>query len=643
MSYKAISFARLFRVLFILSIVASAGCSSEGAKKTSKDFRVEQDSRGKFWFAGSDGKQFLSIGVDNVVCQPWNPRPDTDYYAPLETIYGGDFQKWNDYAGKLLRDNGFNTFASWSDPRLHGEGMYSTICLYVIEHVKARCLVGLRPGFEDQVRQNTLKMLAKYDNLDDCIGLYLDNEMPWFGESGWDDIPTYTLLEVAFSMDTDDPARKRAKSFLVKKYKTPSAFSKAWGRELSSWDDLNETFLRVCLNEQTQKDRDEFSEIVAEAFFEPACRIVRQIAPGKLILGVRFSGPAPAGVIRSCGKHCDVISYNNYQASPEPDVDLMTKYWVWSGKKPLIITEYSWRGEDNSSGNPNTGGAGSVVKTQAQRGENYSKYVEAMLAFPMIIGAHWFEFADQSPQGRFDGENSNYGIVDIKNRPYKEVLKAMAGTNGKLEKIHRNSSIKAPVKIAQRPPVVFRAGQHPGRPPSVDLITEKPVRHPELFNADDASFTSERINGGIKLTYDTGVEWGCGALFFGPERMALKVGPKNATDLDGYSSLVIDAEIDKGLLFEIIVDEAGVDVAGALSYDVSAGDDGESFSFSGLLGTGKREEIKLNLEDLKHRLTWGNQKGFRKVDINAIKGIGVLLMSGQGKGEIKLYSLKLVR
>lgn len=643
MSNKVKKFARRFRMLSLLLIAVLAGCSGNAINNHSKDIKIFRDSNGKFWFAGPDGRQFLSIGVDNVICEQWNPRPDTDYYAPLETIYGGDFEKWNDFASRLLRDNGFNTFASWSDPRLHGKGMYSTICLYVIEHVQARCLEGLRPGFEEKVRSNTLKMLAKYNDLDNCIGFYLDNEMPWFGKSGWDDIPTHTLLEVAFSMDKDDPARLRAKKFLVEKYKTPKSFSDAWGRPLGSWSDLDEKFLRVCLNEQTQKDRDEFSELVADAFFEPACRIVRQIAPRKLILGVRFSGPAPAGVIRSCGKHCDVISYNNYQASPEPDVDLMTNYWVWSGKKPLIITEYSWRGEENTSGNPNTGGAGSVVKTQKERGENYSKYVESMLAYPMVVGAHWFEFADQSPQGRFDGENSNYGIVDIKNRPYKELLQAMAVTNRKVENIHRDSPFQAPEKIAKRPPVVFSPGQHPSRPPSLDLLAEKPIRGPELFNAADASFTADRIDGAIKLNYDTGFQWGCGALFFGPETMALKSGPKNATDLDGYSSLVIDAEIGKGLLFEIIVDEAGVDVAGALNYDVSAGDDGESFSFTGLAGTGKREKIKLDLKNLKPRLTWGNQKGFRKVDINAMKGVGILLMPGQGKGEIKLYSLKFVR
>jgi hypothetical protein len=63
-----------------------------------------------------------------------------------------------------------------------------------------------------------------------------------------------------------------------------------------------------------------------------------------------------------------------------------------------MVTEYSWRARENTSGNPNTGGAGAVVETQAQRAANYKSYVESMISYPMVIGVHWFEFADQSPE-----------------------------------------------------------------------------------------------------------------------------------------------------------------------------------------------------------------------------------------------------
>lgn len=635
---RTVAFAVLLVFITLLS-----GCSKKKSDDISKGFQVKQDKNSKFWFVDPQGRQFLSMGIDNIVCEPWNPRPNTDYYAPLTDLYDNNFENWNSYVVELLQANGFNTFASWSDPRLHGKDMYSTICLYVIEHVPARCLEGLRPGFEEKVRTNTQKMLAKYENLDNCVGFYLDNEMPWFGESGWDDISTYTLLEVAFSAPADDPAHQAARNFLKDRYVTCQAFSKAWEKPLKTWDDLDTKLLRMCLNDQTQVDRNDFTELVAEAFFAPACRIVRELAPGKLILGVRFSGPAPEGVIRACGRHCDVISYNNYQPSPEPDVGMLTQYWIWSGKKPLMITEYSWRGEENTSGNPNTGGAGSVVKTQAERAVNYQKYVESMLAHPMVIGLHWFEFADQSPQGRFDGENSNYGVVDIKDRPYTELLTAMAETNGHAENIHRNSSVIAPQKVPERPAVVFSPGQHPERPPSIDLIAEEAISSPELFHAPDASLTTTSNDGMLKIDYNAGSQWGCGILFYGPKSLAVGRGPEQATDLDGYSLLVLDAEIPEGLSIEIIVDEAGADEKAMPSYNIAAGDDGESFIFNTIEGSGRRSTFKLNFKDLQPRITWGNQKGFRRVDMHAMKGIGLYIRAGYGEGTIKLYSLKLVR
>ena len=126
---------------------------------------------------------------------------------------------------------------------------------------------------------------------------------------------------------------------------------------------------------------------------------------------------------------------------------MLAQYWIWGGRKPLLVTEYSWRARENTSGNPNSGGAGAVVETQAQRGENYQKYIEDLLSYPMVVGAHWFEFADQSPEGRFDGENSNYGVVDIRHRPYIELLDSMKQTNSDSNRFMPRSDRQAPESL----------------------------------------------------------------------------------------------------------------------------------------------------------------------------------------------------
>jgi hypothetical protein len=39
-----------------------------------------------------------------------------------------------------------------------------------------------------------------------------------------------------------------------------------------------------------------------------------------------------------------------------------------------------------------------------------------------VVGAHWFQYYDEPKNGRGDGENYNFGLVDTSNRPYTELL-----------------------------------------------------------------------------------------------------------------------------------------------------------------------------------------------------------------------------
>jgi hypothetical protein len=631
-------------IFILLGLFISMGFANSVPTTKPLSYKVEKDALGKYWLVDPKGNQFLSLGINNINPTAWNPRPNSDYYDAINSLFDGNFERWEDDTIKLLHEHGFNTLGAWSDGRIKNTLMYSTVCLYVNKHKKDRCLDVLRPRFSEKVRANTLKTLSQHKNLDQIFGVFLDNEMSWFGKTPWDNIPTYTLIEAAISMNKDDPARIAVKQFFISRYKTVENLSKSWDRPLATWDDLDLSFLSKCLNNNTQKDRNDFTQLVAEKYFSTATKIVRELLPGKLILGVRFAGISPEPVIAACGKYCDVVSFNNYQSHPQTDKELLTKYWIWSGHRPLMITEYSWRSEENSSGNPNSAGAGSVVKTQAQRAENYRIYVESTLAYPMVVGTHWFEFADQSPQGRFDGENSNYGIVNLKHKPYRQLLNAMAQTHTGINEIHAKSSLTPPQMLPKPRPVIFEPGQHPDRPPFIDLIYEQPIAPPAIFEAPDADLNLNKENLTATINFDTGHQWGCGVTFFGPKKLAVHSGPKHTTDLDGYSILIMDAEMPTDIAFEIFVDEAGVASPYEQSYNIQAGDDGESFTFmKTYLGQGKRHIYQFELANLQPRLNWGNQNGLRRVNLMAMKGIAMYLRGDQGMGEIKIHSLKLSR
>ena len=615
-------------------------CAAPGQK-----FQVVKDDAGRYWFADSVGKLFVSVGIGTVLdSHDYNAPPGSVYYDPIPTLFGGSFEKWQASVCQLMRDNGFNTIGAWSSPRVNDGTLKETPILYVAGHEKLRMLDALLPGYEEKARAATKEVMAKVAHPECVIGVFLDNEMAWFGASGWDDNPRHTLLEEAFRLPPEHPHNQLALKFLHAHYADVAAFAKAWEVDATSWDAVNFALLRSSRSQAAANDRGAFLKEAADAFYLKSVKAVREELPGVLVLGSRFAGNAPDQVIDACGRSCDIVSFNTYGSKPDANTYLLARYWLL-GKKPMMITEFSWRGSDNTSGDPNTQGAGGVVATQKERGENYAAYVNNTLTYPMVVGMHWFQFSDQSPQGRFDGENSNYGIVDIKNRPYADLLTLMKKTNDGIAALRQTSDKKPPAEVpTSRLKVTFAPGQFPNRPPQVDLLAQEPITPHIGFNAPDAAIALKAApGGGLAATATTGASWGCGITFFGPKSSAVAGAKSNATDLDGYEYLVLEADMPKGAEFQIIVDEAGAAAPGAVSYDTSGGDDGESYSFPLEVSKGGEQKWRYALKDLEPRTVWGNQAGKRRIDLNSLKGPGIVFSAGLDNATVTIHSLRFER
>lgn len=614
-------------------------------------YRVEADASGVWWFVGPDGKKFISVGVDNVTPAAWNPRPGTNFYDAINRQYKGDAKAWADDTRRLLLDNGFNTLGGWSGFQIPtGTEMVRTIVLYVTGHEPDRCLDALLPGFDKKVLEQTRAEMSKYAPGEQILGVFLDNEMPWWGKSGWDKIPTFTLLEKAMELPRDNPRREVALTFLKSKYQTPAALAEAYGRALESFDKLDSKWLQSVYTDRAMKDRAEFTTLAAEAFYRISTEVVRRELPGTLILGTRFSGEAPDGVVEACGRYCDVLSFNDYNGDPRANLDLYTKFWV-VGKRPIMLTEFSWRGKDNQSGNPNSRGAGPVVPGQDERAANYAKFVPDALATPVLIGVHWFEFADQSPQGRFDGEDSNYGIVDIENRPYVKLLAAMKQAHATLDDVHARTTRTMPTELPKDSPygdrtVSYAPAQHPGRPPSVELLTRSWARDPEIWGARDAKLSWEwagQNSSTLVISYDAGREYGGGINFSGPSKLKLATGGPGSTDLDGYDRIVLDAEAPEGVELLIVVSESSSGPTWQSSFDTGSGDDGEAFITTPVRGEGKRTAHAFPIKELQLQQFHGNQKGKRRVDMQANLCVGIQVRGEPQTGKIVIHSLRLER
>jgi hypothetical protein len=92
--------------------------------------------------------------------------------------------------------------------------------------------------------------------------------------------------------------------------------------------------------------------------------------------------------------------------------------------KPVLVSEFYMAARDNRSGNENDSGLFPVVGTQKERAAGFRNTVEALLRIPYVIGADWFQYYDEPTLGRGDGENFNFGLVDIQDRPYERLTAA---------------------------------------------------------------------------------------------------------------------------------------------------------------------------------------------------------------------------
>jgi hypothetical protein len=170
---------------------------------------------------------------------------------------------------------------------------------------------------------------------------------------------------------------------------------------------------------------------VAERYYRTCAELMRELAPRKLSLGSRLHDHlSPFGgdevVVRAAARHCHVISANRYRFGVD---DLRLPAGV---DKPLIIGEFHIGALDRGLLHP---GLRSVAD-QEQRAGAYTVFMTSALRHPAVVGAHWFQYADQPLTGRGDGENYQIGFLDVTDTPYPELVNAARSIGSLLYQLH---------------------------------------------------------------------------------------------------------------------------------------------------------------------------------------------------------------
>ena len=419
-------------------------------------FRVDERD-GVFWLVDPDGGRFLSKGVNTV-------RFDQDHVGNTDRVpyadacrekYGSQYV-WRAAAANRLASWKFNTLGCWSDELVANAGS-SPLAIAPTTELGASFRLHRRdeifpdvfdPAFPGHIRASAEKSCAKRRNEVGLLGTFIDNELYWSPDwRGAEEILTLFL-----NLPAHRPGRVAAIIRLEKRYREFSQFNAVWRSPARSWEEFGTIgpvvapYFRMPpggLNEALETkanlanparaaffaDCDAFVAVVAEAYFQLCASAIRDVDPNHLVIGSRFGYQPRPNVIAAAGRYLDVVSLNCYDLDPGAVIDA----YAASGK-PCLISEFSFRGDD--CGLPNTRGAGPRVASQVERAQGFERYVTTALRKPAVIGYHWFEHADQPAEGRFDGENSNFGAVTIEDEVYAELTETMTRVNAEAEQIH---------------------------------------------------------------------------------------------------------------------------------------------------------------------------------------------------------------
>ncbi len=392
-------------------------------------FRVAQiDTR--WWLVTPDGHPFFSTGINVLSFSGTATKDGVAHYKDAVTAKYRTERAWSDAAFANCQRWGINTVGGWSDWPLFKDRMPFTVLLDV----------GTAPDYftADFAQHAKDVVTATATQLQDekfLVGYFLDNEVYWgYGIRGFH----YVFDDYMALPMTSAPGKQQLMKFLQARYQTVAALGADFQTDAVDWPGVATGTTLVSLETAGAiATRSAWSGVVAEKFFQVTDAALRAADPNHMNLGVRFIAQlAPKAVLQAAGKYVDVMSVNFYELNPglpewlqglEPDYvpvdDFLAAHYA-AGGRPILITEWGYRAAD--SGLPNSfPPIYPVLDTQGQRADAWEAYARNVMQRPYFVGQHWFLYTDQPAEGRFDGEDSNFGLVSEADKPYLRLTERM--------------------------------------------------------------------------------------------------------------------------------------------------------------------------------------------------------------------------
>ena len=415
-----------FTAVAVLTLALGIGRSVAVAagRSLNPPFSIQRQNQ-SFWLVRPNGDRFFSLGV---CCA--NQGASGDEFDSANPAYAAwqhyaDSNLWANATLKRLKAWGFTTVGGWSDFQALSYSRGADIAFAPVLHVGSTAGAPWWDMWDpkivermDQVAREQILPLRDDPRL---LGYYSDNEIGW-----WNAI----LFKMTLEQAPTSGQRLRLIELLRQTYRNDWSellrdFEPAPGVE--TWQGLERhgmLFLRPGGN-GIRVER-QFLGILAERYYSLVHDIIRKYDRRALILGDRFQSFYYPEVARACALYVDAVSSNlnaSWNDGSFARFYLETLHALTG--KPILVSEFYMSARENRSGNKNSRGIYPVVATQKERAAGFRNTLQRLMQTPSVIGADWFQFYDEPTHGRFDGENFNFGLVDIHDRPY-EALTATA-------------------------------------------------------------------------------------------------------------------------------------------------------------------------------------------------------------------------
>ncbi len=386
------------------------------------------------------GDKFFALGVnvvDGGISGAQLGRPHYDWHASAESL-----EDWIATARQRLAQWGFNSVGGWSLPPQELK-LPSVINLELGRNAKFHWFDPFDPATDARVMEEAKLLTAPYRNTPYRIGYFSDNEVGWWGGA-------------LFLFYAQRPASNFTKQHWVAMLR--AAYHANWRRftrdfvppdHVNSWDALlrTQTPTKLRAGGHGIAAVRQWTALVAEHYYAVTSAALKAADPDALFFGDRLPIYYDPAAIRVEAPYVDALAVNYNVDSPE---GWIAPYFFdglrrLTHSKPMLISEWFYAARENRTGNSNNGHL-MTVETQGERAQGAAAAARGFAAIPEILGLHWFQYYDYPEGGRADREDYNFGLVDIRDRPYEELVSALGAANRDLPSAHARA---APVQRAR--------------------------------------------------------------------------------------------------------------------------------------------------------------------------------------------------